>query len=248
MKHERLPVLLFVFLFLAWRASSETVAGTGAEAEAGPGNVAFVRVVNAIGLPTPTKVSFRTAAEPRWSEMTPGEASGMRVLRLGTYQLRIANSGCEEAEMSTRIPLTTGGVYTLFVLYTDPVERDGKVVHRIQYSKLERAGQAASGPRLTVVSLLPAAALPVRINELAVTVPPRRAQHFERKLRETIAITHQGSSVMDPVEITEAIPYLVFLFQNEATGKVQGALAREISVVLELPRSRQGGADSGSQP
>jgi hypothetical protein len=206
------------------------------EVELAPGNVAFFRIVNAIGLTTPTKVSFRTAAEPKWSTMEPGEASGMRVLRLGSYHLCVANEGCDKPEVEDIIPLTTGGGYTLIILYTEPVEKDGKITHRIQYSKLERNGKP-QGPRLSVVSLLPGEPLPVQINDQSVSLPPRRAQHFDRKLNDSVTIACGGAAVMDPVEITEEIPYLVFLYKNEVTGKVEGSLAREISVVLELPRS-----------
>jgi hypothetical protein len=208
------------------------------DVELSPGNVAYFRVVNAIGLKTPTRVSFRTGAEPKFSDMAPGEASGMRVLRLGSYNLTVTNEGCEKPEVSDRIPLLAGGVYTLIILYTEPVEKDGAIVHRLQYAKLERSGKP-EGPKLSVVSLVNVESLPVRLGDRDVSLPPRRAQHFDVETDQSLSITHDGAPVMDPVEITDEIPYLVFLFRNEATGKVEGSLAREISVVLELPRSMQ---------
>ncbi len=218
--------------------AQEPATAPAAAPEFGPENAAFFRIVNAIGLATPTKVSFRTAAEPKWSDMAPGEASGMRVLRLGTYNLAVVNEGCEKPEIQDRIPLQAGGVYTLVILYTEPEEKDGRIIHRLQYSKLERT-DPPKGPRLSVVSLVNVEALPVQLGGKAVSLPPRRAQHFDMELDQSVIISHDGTAVMDPVEITEEIPYLVFLYRNEATGKVEGSLAREISVVLELPRSMQ---------
>jgi hypothetical protein len=118
------------------------------------------------------------------------------------------------------------------------VEKDGKIINRIQYSKLERSG-TPKGPRLSVVSLIHEDSLPIQINGSPVSLPPLRAQHFDRTLNESITITHGGAPVMEPVEIAAEIPYLVFLFKNQSTGKVEGALAREMNVVLELPRSMQ---------
>jgi len=217
------------------------------EVEMAPGNVAFVRIVNAIGLTTPTKVSFRTSAEPKWSEMAPGEASGMRALRLGNYHLMVSNEGCEKPEVEDSIPLTAGGTYAVIILYTEPVQKDEKIVHRLQYSKLERLGKP-DHPRLSVVSLIDLDPLPIQLGDRAVSLAPRMAQHFDMELNQSIKISHRGTEVIDPVEITEEIPYLVFLYKNEATGKVEGSLAREISVVLELPRSMKEKKESEEKP
>jgi len=222
-------------LSVAILSAQETAAP---QVELSPGNVAFFRIVNAIGLKTPTQVSFRTGAEPKLSEMAPGEASGMRVLRLGTYNLNVTNEGCEKPEVTDKIPLLTGGTYTLIILYTEPVEKDGEIVHRLQYAKLERSGKP-EGPKLSAVSVVNVESLPIQLGERTVNLPYRRAQHFDVELDQSLTISHAGAPVMDPVEITEEIPYLVFLFRNEETGKIEGSLTREISVVLELPRSMQ---------
>jgi hypothetical protein len=229
----------FLFLLLAAVAvaqESEAKKESGQGLELAPGNVAFVRIVNAIGLKTPTKVSFRTAAEPKWAELAPGEASGMRALRLGNYRLKVANEGCERPEVEDTIALSTGGIYAVIVLYTEPVMKDGKVVHRLQYSKLNRTTQP-DHPRLSIVSLIDVDALPIELGDRTISLPRRRAQHFDLKLNQSITVRHHGAEVMEPFELAEAIPYLVFLFPNEATGRIEGSLVREISVVLELPRS-----------
>jgi hypothetical protein len=232
-------ILLLVFCgVLAAEEKKETKATPQPEVELAPGNVAFFRYVNAIGLTTPTKVSFRTGAEPKYFEIGPGETSAMRTLRLGEYKLRVANEGCEKPEVEDIISLTTGGTYTLVVLYTDTVEKEGKTIHRLQYSKLQRSGEA-KGPRLSIVSLVDVESLPIQMGDRSLALLPRRAQHFDMKRDEIVAISFGGSPVIEPVEIVDDIPYLVFLFKNEATGKIEGTLSREITVVLELPRSMQ---------
>ncbi len=244
------PLAAAAFLLATIAAAQEGEGRTEKESiqgiELAPGNVTFVRIVNAIGLKTPTKVSFRTASAPKWADLAPGEVSGMRALRLGTYHLRVANEGCERSEVEDTIALTEGGTYAVIVLYTEPVTKDGKVVHRLQYAKLNRTTPPGQ-PRLSIVSLIDADALPIKLGDQAISLTPRLAQHFDMQGNQSITVRYQGTEVMEPIEFTEAIPYLVFLFHNEATGKVEGSLAREISVILELPRAMRGKEEPGER-
>jgi len=207
------PILVLLLLTAArWAHAQDTSApaAPAPEVEFAPGNVAFVRIVNAIGLRTPTKVSFRTASEPKWSDYQPGETSSMLPVRLGKYRLRVQNEGCEKPEVEDTVSLDAGGVYTLIALYTEPVEKDGKIVHRLQYSKIQRKG-GTDGPKLSLVSVVGQDQLPVELNGKALSLPIRQAQHFDVKIGDEVAVRHNGAAVMDRILIMDPIPYLVFL-------------------------------------
>jgi hypothetical protein len=227
----------------------EPVPAKPAPAEAeefAPGNIAFVRIVNAIGLKTPTRLSLRRASEPTWTPFEIGEASSMMPMRLGSYNLNLENAGCEKPQVKDSVDLSAGGYY-LIVVYTEEVVKDDKIVHRLQYSKLRRSG-SNNGAKLSIVSLVSQDALPVELNGRQVTLPPRRAQHFDVKVDDEISIAHGGQPVTATFPIVEEISYIVFLYRNEASKQVEGTLAKEINVVLEIPRALNGDEAEAEKP
>ncbi|MEX2579166.1 MAG: hypothetical protein WD342_08910 [Verrucomicrobiales bacterium] len=214
----RIPVAAVLLVALSFSARAQETGSEDAP-EAG-----FLKVVNLVSLATPTYMRLGDFEFDGGRAIPTGDDSGTLALRPDTYTFTVANEGAEPASASIDVEVEDGK-NRIVVCYDEIVElRNGRSEAKLRLNLLREA-PADEGPRLSLVSLLKRAAVPVEINGEASVLRDRQAHRAEPEIGEVVEVRVENERV-GRIEVAEPVHYLAFLYRDPASGEVALSLVR----------------------
>lgn len=224
-----------LFLLSAATATATTSATT-ARAEEVP-EAAFVNVINLVCLREPTHVALDDFAFNGGEPVAAGERSGLVAIVPGRHLLTLSNREAKPDSVSVPVDLENGK--TVVVICYDETKEfdDGSRETKLRAEVLVEGEK--SGPRLSLVSILPEPFVGIEIGDESITLTPRRAHAVEVALGAVVKIRH-GGRVLAEVSMAKACHTIGFLYRKPSSGAVALSLVSNEKLEYEAPLDRDG--------
>jgi len=231
MKRMRNPFLGLLTLVSGSLALAQT------SPELGPGNVGFVRVMNAVGTDAPTLIDVGPVKLMRGREVAPGDSSGNLSLTAGDYTLAVRNEACVPSVF--RAPFTvTGGQTLAMVIYTQLEEKEDELVPVIDFARFSKGAETAR-PKFSAVSLSSQPEVRVQIRDDVIGLRPKTPRSFDVEPFETVSVQIPG---MEPtsVEVGDNGHYIMFVFDDAETGALDFSVLPHLKIAIDFGNSGSG--------
>tara|TARA_R110002096_G_scaffold16106_32_gene55227 strand:+ start:2175 stop:2804 length:630 start_codon:yes stop_codon:yes gene_type:complete len=176
-----------------------------------PDQYGFARVVSAVGLESPTRITIGPVKLLKGNPVPPGGSSGVITLWAGDTTIEVTNEACDPPVLKEKITIP-GAATVGVVVYHQFKEVDGMLVPELKFSKLSES-EARQEPQLSVVSLSAKPEVPVTVGRETVMLNRQRAKKFDAKLKQTVTITYKGEAI-ENVEMRQGGHYVVFLYDD----------------------------------
>lgn len=185
--------------------------------EPGPPEAGFVNILNLVSLRGPTRIDFGGFRLADGGPVAPGEGSGLLAIVPGVHPFTLENPAAKPASVGGTVQVEKGR--TLAVICYDEVReyRDGEREAKLRYHVLVEA-EAETGPRLSLVSLLPDPLVGVEVAGEPVTLAPQQAHRMALTLGDEVLVTRQGKLLVE-FEVLKPVHHLGFLFEDPETGE-----------------------------
>ncbi len=176
-----------------------------------PDQYGFARVVSAVGLETPTRITLGPVDLLKGNPVPPGGSSGVITLWAGETTLEVTNEACDPPVLKSKVQIPGAGTVGI-VVYHQFKEVDGELVPELKFSKLSES-EKRDKPQLSVVSLSAKPQVAVKVGSQVALLDRQRAREFEAKLEQTVSIESNGTEI-ENVEMRQNGHYVVFLFDD----------------------------------
>ncbi len=188
--------------------------------EFGPGNIGFARVVNAVGLESPTTITVGQLKLYRGEPVPVGGTSGVISLYSGPNTIEVVNEACDPPNLKATFNVKGGATSGVVIYHTWKEGDDGEMIPELQYSGLSE-GKDREAPELTLVSLSKRQAVPVKAGGKTFVLNPKVPQKLEVKLEQVVSVNYDGDEIAN-VECMVPGHYLVFVFDDPEDGAIKG--------------------------
>lgn len=192
----------------------------------------FLNIVNLIALKSPTYIELGSFALNGGDPVKSGDSSGVLAIKPGSYPFTISNAAAKPAKVTGEFTMEADR--TVAIICYDEVKeyRDGSEEVKLRYTVLVESD--ATGPRLSLVSLLREPLTGFSISGDPVTLTPRLAHQRKVALEDEIRIEHGGKTLAE-FAIERPVHYLGFLFENVETGEVGISLIENEKLEYQPP-------------
>lgn len=191
--------------------ASLTLISTAYAQNPTPDQYGFARVVSAVGLESPTRITIGPVKLLKGNPVPPGGSSGVITLWAGDTTIEVTNEACDPPVLKEKITIP-GAATVGVVVYHQFKEVDGKLVPELKFSQLSES-EAREEPQLSVVSLSAKQEVPVTVGSQTVLLNRQRAKKFDAKLEQTVTISYKGDEI-ESVEMRQGGHYVVFLYDD----------------------------------
>lgn len=192
----------------------------------------FLNIVNLIALKSPTYIELGSFALNGGDPVKTGDNSGVLAIKPGSYPFTLSNAVAKPDKVTGEFTMEADR--TVAIICYDEVKeyRDGSEEVKLRYTVLVESD--ATGPRLSLVSLLREPLTGLKVSGDPVTLTPRQAHQRKVVLEDEIRIEYGGKTLAE-FAIERPVHYLGFLFENVETGEVGISLIENEKLEYQPP-------------
>lgn len=192
----------------------------------------FLNIVNLIALKSATYIELGSFALNGGDPVKTGDNSGVLAIKPGSYPFTLSNTAAKPAKVTGEFTMEADR--TVAIICYDEVKeyRDGSEEVKLRYTVLVESD--ATGPRLSLVSLLREPLTGLEVSGDPVTLTPRLAHQRKVALEDEIRIEYGGKTLAE-FAIERPVHYLGFLFENVETGEVGISLIENEKLEYQPP-------------